>query len=315
MEKKVERILLSLFLNSRDENDYLREIAIITIKSILPSKVREGNIVDYRRFYEELKLWSQYGNLRDTRLTNIIKCRKDSYREEDRSIFSRLIPLVLVNKRLDLMEEELVKNMLFTTNNMKDILENLSMAYLLWAYLNRIDLVGEFLKDEIINLNQAEYVEKFSSYYRYDSFRGDKNFTIGFEKEKIKIISLLNGIPTPSYGKLEDILRVLEGGHPKTYYGRVIYDGIRDDFTGSLPKFYLDMTNYSLLLRKSRINPDSLVIENYVLPNIFDYNEGEVFFHSLLNESKVIKKEVINGTLTSLVENKTGKYLFRDRPI
>ncbi len=38
------------------------------------------------------------------------------------------------------------------------------------------------------------------------------------------------------------------------------------------------MNDYIFKLRKSRINPNDLVINEYILPDVFSFNEGEMFF-------------------------------------
>ena len=122
---------------------------------------------------------------------------------------------------------------------------------------------------------------------------------------------MLNGIPINSYSYLLDCINILGEKEGNTFIGKILYDFLYKEVEYNLPNFYMNMADYILKLRKSRIDPTQLQIKEYILPDIFSFNEGEVFFHSLLKESRIIKKEAKNNIFTSLVQTKTGIYLFK----
>ena len=83
----------------------------------------------------------------------------------------------------------------------------------------------------------------------------------------------------------------------ETVVGNIINNASIDkkiDIDIEIEDSYERIALYVLKLRKSRIDPEDLKIKEYILPDVFEFKEGEVFFHSLLNRSKVIKKEVKN---------------------
>ena len=93
----MERLLLDLFqkdyLNNKN-NTYISQLAVITIKSLLPMKDEEGIRIDYRRFTEEYKLWLNYRNGDNSSLLNTQGrvIHEIYWGQIDDSIISRIIP-------------------------------------------------------------------------------------------------------------------------------------------------------------------------------------------------------------------------------
>lgn len=75
-----------------------------------------------------------------------------------------------------------------------------------------------------------------------------------------------------------------------------------------LDRCYKNLATYIYNLRKGRIDPRNLKIYEYELPDIFQFDEGDIFYHSLLNRSKVIKKEITSNRLTVHLATKLGIY-------
>ena len=234
------------------------------------------------------------------------------WNNKDDSIISRIIPLVLANQRYEIIEEETIRNILFTSGNLQFLFETIAIVHLLYLVLRDEDNIIEKLKENIIGFSQTNYMDKYKKNYRIEIENYSGNFKVEFEREKIHLLNFLNGIINNRYLSLEDILKVLDKEESKTLIGKVLYDFLYDSNKEyNLPRFYINLGEYIISLRKSRIDPDKLKIKEYILPDIFNFNEGDVFFHSLLKEAKVIKKEVKDDTLTSLIQTKTGMYLFK----
>lgn len=321
----MERLVLNLFQKDYLRNkkySYISQLAVITIKSLLPMVEEEGNRIDYKRFIEEYKLWLSYRIGDNSSLLNIQGrvIHEKYWGDRDDSIISRIIPIVLANKDSNIIKEEVIKNILFTTGNLKDLFEGLALGYLLYLIVTSSsglqglskDQLIENLKDKIIGFSQNQYIEKYKSYYRLDTDTYKGNFKIEFEREKLNLLNSLYILETNRYPSLIDCLNVVDGNEGKTFIGEILYGYLYNkDMEFKISSFHLNLGEYVLNLRKSRIDPEKLIIKEYILPDIFSFEEGQVFYHSLLREVKVIKKEVKDKTLTSLIQTKTGMYLFR----
>ncbi len=316
-EISLERLLLNLFQEDYSKEKrygYISQLGIITIKSLIPMMNEEGVRIDYTRFLEEFKLWLNYRIGGNSSLLNVQgRVNPNLYwNEEDDSIISRIIPLVLANQKYEIIEEETIRNILFTTGNLQVLFETVSIAYLLYLVIKNDNNIIDKSKENIIGFSQIDYMNKYKKHYRIDIENYSGNFKVEFEREKIHLLNFLNGINNYRYLNLEDTIRVLDNEEPKTFIGKVLYGFLYDSNKEyNLPRFYISLGEYLISLRKSRIDPEKLKIKEYILPDVFSFNEGEMFFHSLLREAKVIKKEVKDSTLTSLIQTKTGMYLFK----
>ncbi|SHF12736.1 hypothetical protein SAMN02745784_02903 [Tissierella praeacuta DSM 18095] len=313
----LEGLLLSLFeedFNKNNNYSYISQLTIINIKSLIPMLNEEAVRVDYIRFLEEFKLWLSYRigdnpsliNSQGRVNTNIY------WKEYDDSIIGRIIPLILANQKYEVIEEEVIKNILFTTGNFQTLFETVSIVHLLYLIIENEDSIIDKIKENIIGFSQINYINKYGEYYRVEIEKYNGNFKVDFEREKIHLLNTLNDIGNNRYSNLEDTIKVLGKEEPKTFIGKILYGFLYNrNKEWNIPKFYINLSKYIIDLRKSRIDPDKLRIKEYILPDVFSFNKGEIFFHSLLRESKVIKKEVKDSTLTSLIQTKTGMYLFR----
>lgn len=311
----LEKLVLSLFLedyNINSEYSYQSQIALLTIKSLIPSMEDLGVRIDQERFREELALWTHYRVKDSLSLLNIEDGDSNIYwNEKDDSIFSRIIPILLGNQDYNIAEEEIIKNILFTSGNLQNLFEAISISYLINLVINKEENVLEKLKEKIIGFGQLEFIDRYEKNYIVSFNDYPNNYQVDFEKEKIHLISLLNGIPINRYDYLSDCIDVIDKKEANTFIGKILYNFLYKEVEYDLPNFYKNMANYIIKLRKSRIDPSQLQVKEYILPDVFSFNEGEAFFHSLLKESKVIKKEVKNNILTSSIQTKTGIYLFK----
>lgn len=315
---KMENILLNIFQSGKESDNVIAQIAILTIKSLMPSSNEIGNRIDYKRFGEELKLWKYYRVGENLSLLNILgEINEEVYFNiKDDTLYSRIIPIVLSNSEYTIIEDEIIKNIIYSTGNMETLFEWLLIGRALFLIIEKEEDIEEALKEYVINISQMDFLNRYRSIYRLSLDKYPGNYAVDFERERLNQLNLLNGININRYRVLKDLLDVLKGDMPKTSFGNIIYDSMRErDKEYKLNGFYTSMNDYIFKLRKSRINPKDLKIAEYILPDIFSFDEGEAFFHSLLRNSKVMKKEIRNGTLISLIGTKTGMYMFRKNPI
>lgn len=313
----MENLLLNIFIEDIKKNNnpgLISQLSIITIKSLFPSKDIIGNYIDKRRFNEELNLWKDYRVGENASLISILDEPSQDiyYNKSDYSLYSRVIPIVIANKSYEVIECEVIKNILFTTGNIASLFENITLAKMIYIILEKNEDIIANLKEYIIQFSQSEFLEKYKDQYRFSLDEYPGIYKIDFERKRISILNLINGSDSKGYPILLDIIGVLQGKSPSTIMGSALEKCImkKSDYS-KIDRFYMNMNSYLLKLRKSRIDPEALIIDEYILPDIFDFNENEIFFHSLLKESKVIKREVRDKTLTSLVQTKSGLYLFK----
>lgn len=311
----IENILPNLFNIGNKEDNNITLISILTIKSLLPTQGGRGNRIDYKRFNEELKLWKYYRVGDNHTILNILENIDNEiyFNSKDKIIYSRIIPILLGNEKYEIIEDEIIRNILFVSGNVELLLEWLLISKFFYLIINKEEDIIDKLKEYAINISQIEFLDNYKSLYRLELEERLKEYKIQFERTRLDLINILNGISLKKYKYIEDILKVWEGNKPETLFGKIVYNSIENkELSFSLNDFYNSMNEYILRLRKGRINPENLIIEEYILPDIFQYKEGDIFYHSLLNESKVIKKEVKNGVLTSLIKAKSGMYLFKE---
>lgn len=313
----IDRLLLSLFNKDLDINkefSFISQLAIVTIKSLMPMITEQEIRIDYTRFSEELKLWESYRIGDNSSLLNIQgRVNPHIYwNEKDDSTISRTIPLVLANQDYNAIEDEIIKNTLFLTGNLEELFETICISYLLFLTINNEENIIDKLKQNIIGFSQVEFMDKYKGCYKIDISDYLGNFKVEFEKEKIYLLNTLNGVKSNKFVQLEDCINVLDKQKATTFVGSILYDFLNDSSIElNLPKFYINLGDYIVKLRKGRVDPEQLEIKEYILPDIFSFEQGEIFFHSLLKESKIIKKEVKDKQLRSLVQTRTGMYLFK----
>ena len=313
----LKNLLLNIFQEDRTRNGQhtiFSQLAMITIKSLMPSDVFVGSAIDYRRFKEELILLKEYKLDLDNNFKIDLE-EEEYFKYKDKTLYCRILPIIIANKDYSIIEDEMIKNVLYTTGDIATLLEWILISRIIFSNFQDHDDPLEDLKQYIINFSQIEFLEKYGDAYRYDVLKSTVNFEISFERERVSLITLLHGIDMGKFKDAKDILEVLEGKEAKTSIGNLLIDSIKDkSIEYNIEDSYERMGEYILKLRNSRIDPDALKIKEYVLPDVFAFKEGEVFFHSLLNQSKVIKKENNDEHLTSLIQTRAGKYLFKRDP-
>lgn len=313
----LEKLLLNIFQEDKTLNKkqtIASQLAMVTIKSLMPSNQVPGNLIDYKRFKEELNLLRTYKI--DPLNMFPVDIKEDKYfKYKDETIYARVLPIAIANKNWSIIEEEVIKNILYTTGDIKTLLEWLAVSRSIFSILQDEETIVEDLKQYIINFSQIEFLEKYRDIYRYSVLKADINFEVVFEKERVSLISLLHGIDMGKFQTIKDIIEVMDEKDAKTQIGNIVMNSRKDKpLEYDIDASYERMGAYILKLRNSRIDPDDLKIKRYQLPDVFQFKEGEVFFHSLLNQSKVIKKETKEDSLISLIQTRAGMYLFKRDP-
>lgn len=306
----------------KNQWSYIVEIMILTIKSLKPSLKDDGNIIDYERFESELELWKSYRHGTNKNLLHSISGKFDEnyFNEIDESIYSRVAVITFANQNWFTVKNEVIKSTLFTSGNIEVILESILLARILFTILRsksfEYEDILEELKYESINFSQVE----LSNYEKLYRLPKNKDYKIEFERTRIKLISLLNGIELDDkFFTLRTCLEVLKDtkeNQSKNCNSFFICGliGILDEDVKSNEikdiRFLESLCSYLSKLRKGRIDTDNLDFTNHNTKDIFSYLEDEVFEHPLLNQSKVIYKGQRENFKVAYVQTRTGIYRF-----
>lgn len=319
-ERKIENFLLNIFniLNEKKDKKYISEITVLTIKSLMPLQEDIGTKIDYERLNMEMELWYYYRHGGNPSLLNSIESfsREGYLNDIDDSIVIRISPVVFSNSQWEIAKKEILKNILYTTGNVEKILEGVLLSQILFLMINDEKDIILKLKEEIISFSQVNFLEEYSNFFRISVDEYFKNFSINFERNRIEIIGLLNGIKSNKFKVLEESLLVAKDNYIEEdfhIFAKGLYwmkNNICLDEKES-SKFYKDLCHYIWSLNKGRIDPEVLTIEKYYLPDIFSFNEGDEFYHSLLNRCKVLKKENVSEDIIVYLDTKSGTYRFK----
>lgn len=313
---ELEDLITSLFkedLEGSGQASYISQLAIITIKSLIPAKNSMGNRIDYKRFEEEIRLWRQYRRDKDRELLNPEDYKEPEayFKKGDRTLTFRIIPLIVGNSDFDIGEEEVIKNILFSSARLEDLFEGLLLTRFIYGLIEKKEDLIMDLKNYLIGFGQKDFLDKYRNDFSIDS-NSYPSYRIEFERKRIEALNILNGLEGRGFEILRDLMSFLEEGDRESLLGRILGGRSKNEKDGpQLNGFYQGMATYIIRLRKSRIEPERLIIKEYELPDVFSFEEGAVFYHSLLNHSKVIKKEVSKNLLTSTIQTKTGMYRFK----
>ena len=314
--EKIMRPLMALFSEDITNNkgpSHITDLIVLTIKSLIPSENYVEVNIDYGRYEEEIKLWKYYRHGENTSLLNILDDIDPHiyWHHKDDTTYLRILPIVLTNKDYSIVKKEVIKNILFTTGNIEILIEVLLLSKLLYLLIIDEEDIIEKLKEEVIKFSQVEFMEDYKDKFRIPVEKYEGNFPVEFEQNKIYALNILNLSSSQKFEILKDSIEVLINNKTgNTSIGKCINDYIDEKSVGflNIDNYYSELGMYICNLRKGRINPQVLRIEEYDLPDVFQFNEGDVFYHSLLNKSKVIKKEEIDDKIITYISSKSGVY-------
>ena len=314
----------------KNQWSYILEVMILTIKSLKPSENMNGNTIDYSRLKSELMLWTQYRHGMNKNLLNAIDDRlSDEYFTDiDETIYARLCVIVAGNQNWDTAKHEVIKTVLYSTASTEMILESIMLARVLYSVL--IDAKHEEeallteLKSEAINLSQTE-LEDYDQYFKMPKSDYTKDYKIEFERTRINLISLLNGINLKDdFKTLKTVLRLIKDRDEEldecgdndinnSFFVMGLKGLLKGDIeSGEIKdiKFLKSLCSYVVKLRKGRITLESLEIDVASMPDVFEYGEDQSFTHPLLNSCKVIYKGKKGDYNISYIQTRTGIYRF-----
>lgn len=314
--ERIRNPLLTAFMEDQIRNQgpsHITDLIIITIKSLIPSEREHGVKIDYRRYHEEIKLWKYYRHGQNSSLMNILG-DIDSHiywEHRDDTVLLRTLPIVLANEDYPVIRDEVIKNVLFSTGNIELLIEALLVAKLLHLILSGEKDVIDSLKQEIINFSQTGFMNSYRKGFRAPMEDYGGRFSIDFERYRIFALNTLNLSYTSQFQELQDCIGVyLDNLSGDSIIGKGIESCLKENDIDDieLDGCYKNLATYIYSLRKGRIDPKDLKIYDYDLPNIFQFDEGDIFYHSLLNRSKVVKKEITSNGLTVHLATKLGIY-------
>lgn len=316
---ELERVIYPLMvtfdedINKNDGPSHITDLIILTIKSLIPSEESVRVDIDYTRYEEEIKLWKYYRHGENPSLMNVLDGTDPNvyWEGKDDTLYYRLMPIILANKDFGPVRQEVIKNTLFTIGNIEALIEGILLSKLIYCLIIGKENILNELKEEVINFSQIEFIEEYREFFRipYEEYKG--KYPIEFEQNKIYALNTLNLFFTRRFKALEDCLKILLNKEKaSTILGKSVefyVDGNSNNQL-QLDSYYYELGNYIYNLRNGRIDPKLLKIDKYHLPNIFEFQEGEVFYHSLLNKSKVIKRQEIDGKVIIHLKTKSGIY-------
>jgi hypothetical protein len=251
------------------------QLFIITCKSL---KYRHTGIgIDYNRYNEEIKLLKYYINGNNRALEEFFNGTVGKH--EDDSVVFRIIPLIIVNENFDFIEEEVVKNVILTTNNSKSLLDGLIYSYTLFNYLKNDEIEFKKIKDNIIRFSIKKYMNSYKSI--------DKKYILNFEKDRVKLLEEMDKILIEIKNKI------------KSKKGNI--EDKKDDYQ----KIIINFSDYLTNIKKGTVSIESFSKDSS--NNKIKITEGNVFDHYLLGKSKVVKRDKSEF----YIKTKYGLFKFR----
>lgn len=257
------------------------QLFLITVKCLIPYDDKIGCLFDKDRYKKEIELFASYMNANDELIDYWLQ-NKEASNLEDNLLEYKIIPLALSNTVWENLTDELLKVVLFYTINKNTILNALLISSAVFDFMigSDIESIEEAAKERLINFSVKEFLSK-------NQINADKNYIIGFEKERIKMIAK----PILFDNNFVNRLKVLN----------YIFEKSPEYFTENNSDIINSFSVYLYKLRKGLISPEKLKIPDKI-PDIKECLKYSTFSHPLLGRCKVIKKT----EKEAIVRNKSG---------
>jgi membrane-associated HD superfamily phosphohydrolase len=257
------------------------QLFLITVKCLIPYDDKIGCLFDKDRYKKEIELFASYMNANDELIDYWLQ-NKEASNLEDNLLEYKIIPLALSNTVWENLTDELLKVVLFYTINKNTILNALLISSAVFDFMigSDIESIEEAAKERLINFSVKEFLSK-------NQINADKNYIIGFEKERIKMIAK----PILFDNNFVNRLKVLN----------YIFEKSPEYFTENNSDIINSFSVYLYKLRKGLISPEKLKIPDKI-PDIKECLKYSAFSHPLLGRCKVIKR---TGK-EAIVRNKSG---------
>lgn len=257
------------------------QLFLITVKCLIPYDDKIGCLFDKDRYKKEIELFASYMNANDELIDYWLQ-NKEASNLEDNLLEYKIIPLALSNTVWENLTDELLKVVLFYTINNNTILSALLISSAVFDFMigSDIESIEEAAKERLINFSVKEFLSK-------NQINADKNYIIGFEKERIKMIAK----PILFDNNFVNRFKVLN----------YIFEKSPEYFTENNSDIINSFSVYLYKLRKGLISPEKLKIPDKI-PDIKECLKYSAFSHPLLGRCKVIKR---TGK-EAIVRNKSG---------
>jgi len=257
------------------------QLFLITVKCLIPYDDKIGCLFDKDRYKKEIELFASYMNANDELIDYWLQ-NKEASNLEDNLLEYKIIPLALSNTVWENLTDELLKAVLFYTINKNTILNALLISSAVFDFMigSDIESIEEAAKERLINFSVKEFLLK-------NQINADKNYIIGFEKERIKMIAK----PILFDNNFVNRLKVLN----------YIFEKSPEYFTENNSDIINSFSVYLYKLRKGLISPEKLKIPDKI-PDIKECLKYSTFSHPLLGRCKVIKRT----EKEAIVRNKSG---------
>jgi membrane-associated HD superfamily phosphohydrolase len=257
------------------------QLFLITVKCLIPYDDKIGCLFDKDRYKKEIELFASYMNANDELIDYWLQ-NKEASNLEDNLLEYKIIPLALSNTVWENLTDELLKVVLFYTINKNTILNALLISSAVFDFMigSDIESIEEAAKERLINFSVKEFLSK-------NQINADKNYIIGFEKERIKMIAK----PILFDNNFVNRFKVLN----------YIFEKSPEYFTENNSDIINSFSVYLYKLRKGLISPEKLKIQDKI-PDIKECLKYSTFSHPLLGRCKVIKKT----EKEAIVRNKSG---------
>lgn len=257
------------------------QLFLITVKCLIPYDDKIGCLFDKDRYKKEIELFASYMNANDELIDYWLQ-NKEASNLEDNLLEYKIIPLALSNTVWENLTDELLKVVLFYTINKNTILNALLISSAVFDFMigSDIESIEEAAKERLINFSVKEFLSK-------NQINADKNYIIGFEKERIKMIAK----PILFDNNFVNRFKVLN----------YIFEKSPEYFTENNSDIINSFSVYLYKLRKGLISPEKLKIPDKI-PDIKECLKYSAFSHPLLGRCKVIKR---TGK-EAIVRNKSG---------
>jgi hypothetical protein len=257
------------------------QLFLITVKCLIPYDDKIGCLFDKDRYKKEIELFASYMNANDELIDYWLQ-NKEASNLDDNLLEYKIIPLALSNTVWENLTDELIKVVLFYTINKNTILNALLISSAVFDFMigSDIESIEEAAKERLINFSVKEFLLK-------NQINADKNYIIGFEKERIKMIAK----PILFDNNFVNRLKVLN----------YIFEKSPEYFTENNSDIINSFSVYLYKLRKGLISPEKLKIPDKI-PDIKECLKYSTFSHPLLGRCKVIKKT----EKEAIVRNKSG---------
>lgn len=251
------------------------QLFIISTKSLLPYEDKVGCMFDVDRYKKEMEIFPYYKNGKDDSI-DFYQLNKDKSNIEDKLLEYKIIPVAISNMIYSTLIEEVLKIVLFFTTNNHTIINSIIITSVINEYLNQetVDIkdIKIKTKERLIDFSLKEYLGK------NNQINIDKNFFIGFEKERIKMIvndDYFNDDRLMKYKALQFIINNLQPTKTIDKGNETVLD---------------NFSSYLLKIRKGTLNPEKLKYNDGNISDLKEYLKSNEFTHPLLGKCIVIRR-------------------------